>query len=79
MYGDEIRSPHHYERRARWYDWTNRVAAFLRGTSRLLLRTQPVYNRLPPVDVLPPGLPDVQLSWIGGGDWYLIDFSNPIG
>jgi ubiquinone/menaquinone biosynthesis C-methylase UbiE len=44
--------------------------------SRLLLRTQPVYNQPPPVDLLPQTARDVQLTWIGGGAWYLIDFSN---
>jgi ubiquinone/menaquinone biosynthesis C-methylase UbiE len=44
--------------------------------SRLLLRTQPIYNQPPPVDLVPPTARDVQLTWIGGGAWYLIDFSN---
>jgi hypothetical protein len=46
-------------------------------TSRLLLRTQPEYDKPPPIDLLPQGLTDVELSWIGGGAWYLIDFTNP--
>jgi len=44
--------------------------------SRLLLFTQPVYRQPPPLDLLPPEARDVQLTWIGGGGWYLIDFSN---
>ncbi len=44
--------------------------------SRLLLRAQPEYDKPPPVDLLPTGLRDMRLSWIGGGSWYLIDFTN---
>jgi demethylmenaquinone methyltransferase/2-methoxy-6-polyprenyl-1,4-benzoquinol methylase len=44
--------------------------------SRLLLRTQPVYRKPPPLELLPAGLQDLQLTWIGGGAWYMIDFSN---
>lgn len=44
--------------------------------SRLLLRTQPEYDKPPPVDLLPPGLRNVELRWIGGGAWYLLDFDN---
>lgn len=44
--------------------------------SRLLLLTQPVYKQPPPVHLLPSSARDVRLTWIGGGAWYLIDFSN---
>jgi ubiquinone/menaquinone biosynthesis C-methylase UbiE len=44
--------------------------------SKLLLFTQPVYRKPPPVERLPPDAQDVQLTWIGGGAWYLIDFTN---
>ncbi len=44
--------------------------------NRLLLFTQPVYRQPPPLDLLPPDARNVQLTWIGGGGWYLIDFSN---
>lgn len=47
--------------------------------SRLLLLTQPVYKQPPPVDLLPSNARDVQLTWIHGGAWYLIDFSNGAG
>lgn len=33
MYDRERSSRHYYEGRARWYDWTNRFAAFVRGVS----------------------------------------------
>ena len=33
MYDSERRSRSYYEGRARWYDWSNRIAALLRGTS----------------------------------------------
>jgi len=33
MYAHERRSRDYYEGRARWYDWANRLAALLRGTS----------------------------------------------
>ncbi|MEX0682557.1 MAG: class I SAM-dependent methyltransferase [Dehalococcoidia bacterium] len=33
MFEREQRSRTYYEARARWYDWTNRLAAFLRGAS----------------------------------------------
>jgi ubiquinone/menaquinone biosynthesis C-methylase UbiE len=48
-------------------------------TSRLLLRTQPEYDKPPPTDLLPTDLADLQLNRIGGGAWYLIDFTNPAG
>lgn len=44
--------------------------------SRLLLRIQPIYRKPPPLELLPASLLDLQLTWIGGGAWYLIDFSN---
>ncbi len=43
-------------------------------TSRLLLRFQPIYDQPPPLDLLPGGVTDVQLTWFHGGAWYLIDF-----
>lgn len=34
MYRQERRSRHHYQGRARWYDWANRLAATLLGVSQ---------------------------------------------
>jgi ubiquinone/menaquinone biosynthesis C-methylase UbiE len=45
--------------------------------NRLLLRTQPEYDKPPPVDLLPAGSRDVDLRWIGGGAWYVLEFTNP--
>lgn len=45
--------------------------------NRLLLKTQPVYNQHPPTALLPPSVRDASLTWIGGGAWYLIAFTNP--
>lgn len=42
--------------------------------NRLLLKTQPAYDRPPPMDLLPGDAKDVQLSWFHGGGWYLIEF-----
>jgi ubiquinone/menaquinone biosynthesis C-methylase UbiE len=44
--------------------------------SRLLLRMQPIYKQPPPLDLLPAHAREVRLAWIGGGAWYLIDFTN---
>ena len=46
--------------------------------SRLLLRTQPVYRKPPPIDLLPPGMQDVRLDWFGGGGWYLLEYTNAL-
>jgi ubiquinone/menaquinone biosynthesis C-methylase UbiE len=46
--------------------------------SRLLLLTQPIYKQPPPVDLLPANARDVRLTWIGGGAWYLMEFSNDL-
>ena len=44
--------------------------------NRLLTMTQPVYRKPPPIDLLPAQARDVRLAWIGGGAWYLINFSK---
>jgi ubiquinone/menaquinone biosynthesis C-methylase UbiE len=33
VFEHELKSRAYYDRRARWYDWANRIAAFLRGAS----------------------------------------------
>ncbi|MEX0799655.1 MAG: methyltransferase domain-containing protein [Dehalococcoidia bacterium] len=45
--------------------------------NRLLLRFQPEYRRPPPLDLLPEGARDRQLSWFHGGGWYMIEFEKP--
>lgn len=42
MFEREQKSRARYEARARWYDWANRLAAFLRGTSGIRERRRPV-------------------------------------
>jgi demethylmenaquinone methyltransferase/2-methoxy-6-polyprenyl-1,4-benzoquinol methylase len=42
MYDREHRSRDYYERRAPIYDWTNRIAALLRGTSSMKERSKPI-------------------------------------
>ena len=42
MYDSERRSRAYYEGRARWYDWANRIAALLRGTSVMRERRKAV-------------------------------------
>jgi ubiquinone/menaquinone biosynthesis C-methylase UbiE len=42
VYDDELRSRRYYEGRARWYDWANRVAALLRGTSGMRERRKAI-------------------------------------
>jgi ubiquinone/menaquinone biosynthesis C-methylase UbiE len=44
--------------------------------SRLLLMMQPEYRKPPPIDLLPATITHAQLSWFGGGAWYMIDFDN---
>jgi ubiquinone/menaquinone biosynthesis C-methylase UbiE len=44
--------------------------------NRLLLRTQPVYDAPPPVDLLPPAARDVSVTWLARGSWYSIAFVN---
>ncbi len=44
--------------------------------NRLLMMTQPVYRKPPPLELLPANVRDVRLAWIGGGAWYRIDFSK---
>ena len=46
--------------------------------SRLLLRMQPLYEREPPLDVMPTQAVDLQLFWFHGGALYLIEFSKPV-
>ena len=45
--------------------------------NRLLLKTQPDYDQPPPIDLIPPGVRDVNLSWFHGGGWYMIEFEKP--
>ncbi len=45
--------------------------------NRMLMKTQPVYEHPPPVDLVPPYVTDRELTWIGGGAWYLMDFTKP--
>jgi ubiquinone/menaquinone biosynthesis C-methylase UbiE len=47
--------------------------------NRLLMMTQPVYRKPPPIDLLPAAAQDVHLGWIGGGAWYLIHFTKAPG
>jgi ubiquinone/menaquinone biosynthesis C-methylase UbiE len=54
---------------------TDRPISFV---NRMLMKTQPVYQQPPPVDLVPPDVIDQQLTWIGGGAWYLIDFTKPL-
>ncbi|OGO51397.1 MAG: hypothetical protein A2148_11635 [Chloroflexi bacterium RBG_16_68_14] len=42
--------------------------------NRLLLRLQPQYEQPPPLDLIPAGVADLNLSWFHGGAWYLIEF-----
>ena len=42
MYDRERRSRAYYDGRARWYNWSNRLAALLRGTSATRERRKPV-------------------------------------
>ncbi len=44
MYDDERRSRDYYEGRARWYDWSNRFAALLRGVSGTRERRKAVHR-----------------------------------
>jgi ubiquinone/menaquinone biosynthesis C-methylase UbiE len=55
---------------------TDRPLPFM---SRMLLRAQPAYNRPPPLQELPPDAQHVQLSWFGGGAWYVVEFANGAG
>jgi ubiquinone/menaquinone biosynthesis C-methylase UbiE len=51
MFEHERKSRAYYDRRARWYDWANRVAAFLRGASPTRERRKAVHRlRLQPGD-----------------------------
>jgi len=44
--------------------------------NRLLLKTQPEYDKPPPIDLIPPAARDVNLTWFHGGGWYMIDFEK---
>lgn len=44
--------------------------------NRLLLKTQPEYDKPPPIDLIPPSARDVNLSWFHGGGWYMIEFTK---
>lgn len=51
MFEHERKSRAYYDRRARWYDWANRIAAFLRGASPTRERRKAVRRlRLKPGD-----------------------------
>ena len=58
-------------------DAGNPVDRKLPLASRLLLKFQPIYDRPPPLDLIPSEAKDVRLSWFHGGGWYLIDFTKP--
>lgn len=45
--------------------------------NRLLLLTQPEYNKPPPMDLVPEAAQDVSLRWYFRGAWYMIDFTKP--
>jgi len=45
--------------------------------NRFLLRFQPIYDKEPPVDLVPAAARDVQLSWFRGGGWYMIEMTKP--
>ena len=45
--------------------------------SRLLLKTQPIYDKPPPLDLIPPEAESLELTWFHGGSWYLIEFTRP--
>ncbi len=45
--------------------------------SRLLLRTQPMYDQPPPLDLIPAEATNVELTWFHGDGWYLIEFTRP--
>jgi ubiquinone/menaquinone biosynthesis C-methylase UbiE len=74
-FGYEARSLQHYRKRARWYDWANRLAALLRGTSGRRERLKAIARlRLEPGDrVLEvssgtgTNLLLLEESWAGGG------------
>ncbi len=51
------------------------VRRSIRG--RLLLRVNPYYAHLPPVEELPPDAQDVGLSWFRGDACYLLAFRKP--
>jgi len=45
-----------------------------RWINRQLLKLQPAYAAPPPVKLLPPKAQKVQVSWIRGDAWYMIEF-----
>jgi ubiquinone/menaquinone biosynthesis C-methylase UbiE len=55
---------------------TDRKLPFL---SLFLLRLQRVYDKPPPIDLVPSDARDVQLSWYSGNAWYAIEFVKPQG
>jgi ubiquinone/menaquinone biosynthesis C-methylase UbiE len=45
--------------------------------NRLLMRFQPDYRKPPPLESVPRGAQDTQLSWFHGGGWYMLEFTKP--
>ena len=45
-----------------------------RWINRQLLKLQPAYAAPPPVKQLPPQAQKVQVSWIRGDAWYMLEF-----
>ncbi len=45
--------------------------------NRLLLRFQPIYDKPPPIDLVPSAARDVRLTWFRGGAWYMIEMTKP--
>lgn len=44
---------------------------------RLVAKISPLYDHLPPVDLIPPHARDLRVRYFRGGMCYLIDFTNP--
>jgi ubiquinone/menaquinone biosynthesis C-methylase UbiE len=45
--------------------------------NRFLLRFQPIYDKPPPIDLVPSAARDVRLTWFRGGAWYMIEMTKP--
>jgi ubiquinone/menaquinone biosynthesis C-methylase UbiE len=45
--------------------------------NRFLMRFQPEYDKPPPIDEVPEGADNVELSWYFNGAWYMLSFSRP--
>jgi SAM-dependent methyltransferase len=46
----------------------------VRWINRQLLKLQPAYAAPPPIKHLPPQAQKVQVSWIRGDAWYMLEF-----